>query len=593
MKGLDPLFWKRYDYPTAMFKPLKRIPFAISLGAVLAGLAAAQNAPPILFSAANSASYDETGIAQGSLFVVFGENIGPQAFIQVSTFPVPPQIGGTAITVVSGSTVLSCPMIYSESGQAAAILPSNTPLGRASLSLTYNGMPTPFPVMINVLPSSAGIYTLSSSGLGPGVFTAVDYSVKTFAATAKPGDTVTAWATGLGPINGPDNVLPQTFPNFPGVEVFVGAQLANVIYAGRSGCCSGVDEVSFQIPQGVTGCYVPVSIRSAGKISNFVTIAANAEGTACSDTAPTVPTSILNRAAQGQPIQMAMVAIGPTSILRGLGFNQRQYLADQLSRLLHVNVSLQDAAALIRAAQTHNRRIVNRTMAKYAAALKKLDAMSKAAIQAEVNLSQEGSVADFGQFNLAGVLAPAIAGIFPSARLLHDIDVRIWLTWGCRSGFGRGQFSETHWPYRILDVSADDHRRVSGSVRIDSLRSECSTGNICDGGYRWEGCACVQRHAEHQREHHLDQQIEHLDRESEPAIDHQLVGRRELAICSARWVLDQRYAGRRHFCLCRTSGRRFFHDSELYPFRTLSDHDGRRDLYRSASNVGAGNDPRL
>lgn len=105
-------------------------------------------------------------------------------------------------------------MVYSLAGQAAAILPSNTPPGQATLMLTYNGVQSPYPVQINAVPTAAGIYTLSSSGLGPGVFTALDNSVKTFTATAKPGDIVTAWATGLGPIDGPDNVLPSAFPNF-------------------------------------------------------------------------------------------------------------------------------------------------------------------------------------------------------------------------------------------------------------------------------------------------------------------------------------------------------------------------------------------
>ena len=159
-------------------------------------------------------------------------------------------------------------MVYTLTGQAAAILPSNTPLGPALLMLTYNGVPSTNPVPIQGVSSAVGIYTLSSSGLGPGIFTGLDNSLKTFTATAKAGDIVTAWATGLGPIQGPDNSLPQSFPNFPGVEVFVGNQAATVVYASRSGCCSGVDQISFTIPNGVSGCYVPVAVRTAGKLGN-------------------------------------------------------------------------------------------------------------------------------------------------------------------------------------------------------------------------------------------------------------------------------------------------------------------------------------
>src|ERR1700735_211299 len=133
--------------------------------------------------------------------------------------------------------------------------------------------------MVNVVPSTVGIYTLGSSGLGSGIFTAIDGSVKTFAVTAKSGETVTAWATGLGPIGGPDNVVPSAFPSARGVSGFVGTQAANVIYAGRSGCCVALDQISFEVPAGVTGCYVPVAVYSAGTvISNFVSIPVSSGG---------------------------------------------------------------------------------------------------------------------------------------------------------------------------------------------------------------------------------------------------------------------------------------------------------------------------
>ncbi len=383
-------------------------------GFVLSLSTSAQPNSPLLFSALNSASYDRKAIAQGSLFVVFGQNIGPARIVQAETFPLPAQLGGTAIAVSIGSTTLNCPMVYSVAGQAAAILPSNTPTGQATLMLTYNGVPSLYPAAINVVPASAGIYTLSSSGLGPGVFTALDNSVKTFTATAKPGDIVTAWATGLGPIGSPDNMLPPTFPNFDGVDVFVGNQSANVIYAGRSGCCSGVDQITFTIPAGATGCYLPVSVRRGGTLSNFVTIAVSSNGAACSDIAPTVPTSVYSRAAAGQPIRTAAIAIGPLPFLRDAGFNQRQYLAATLSKLLHVTFSEQDAATLLRAIEAKNHRAVVRTMAKYASAWKTLDPAARAKVQAQLNSTQQGAAAAFGQYSAAGVLASAMGSLFPS-----------------------------------------------------------------------------------------------------------------------------------------------------------------------------------
>ena len=376
----------------------------------------AQSTTPIVFSANNSADYSPT-IAQGSLFVVFGDSLGPATLVQTSAFPLPNMLSGTSVTVTSGSMTLNCPMIYTSAGQVAAILPSNTPIGPANVTVAYNGETSPYgfsTTQVTVVESSVGIFTISESGLGGGIFTALDYTLKTFSNSAKPSEIVTAWATGLGPISGPDNLVPSTFPNFQGVEVFVGTLAANVIYAGRSGCCVGLDQISFEVPAGVAGCYVPVAVRSGGTIGNFVSIAVSSNGGSCSDTAPTIPISIMNQASAGKPVKAAALAAGPVSVLRGLGFNEKLYLAETLSKLLRGKVSQEDVAKLVRAEQTHNQRALIRVMMKYAAARKALNPAAKAAVRAALNSNQEGAVAVFGQFSTPGALAAAVGGLFPS-----------------------------------------------------------------------------------------------------------------------------------------------------------------------------------
>ncbi len=380
---------------------------------VLAALPAMAQQTPFLFSVGNSASYGPT-IAQGSLFVVYGVNFGPAQLVQASAYPLLTQLAGTAISVTSGSSSFPCPMVYSIAGAAAAVMPSDVTPGAAMLSLTYNGVSTPFPFTVNVVPSAPGIYTLGSSGFGTGVFTGMDGSEKTFAASAKSGEMVTAWATGLGPVSGPDNAVPASFPNFPDVQVFVGTQAANVIYAGRSGCCVALDQIAFEIPAGATGCYVPVALRSGGAISSFVSIPVSSSGGPCSDTAPTVPISIMNQAAAGQTVKAVALAAGPVSVLRGLGFDVHLYLAAALSKLLRVKISEDDVAKLLVAGQTRNQRELARAMIKYAAAWKALSPAAKLAVRAMLNANQEGAVADFGQFNSPGALAAGLGGLFPS-----------------------------------------------------------------------------------------------------------------------------------------------------------------------------------
>jgi hypothetical protein len=92
------------------------------------------------------------------------------------------------------------------------------------------------------------------------------------------------WGTGLGPVAA-DNVAPTAGNLATPVEVFVGGQQATVLYSGRSPCCSGVDQIVFNVPANASlGCYVPVQVRTNQTVlSNSVTMAIQNGGAACSD----------------------------------------------------------------------------------------------------------------------------------------------------------------------------------------------------------------------------------------------------------------------------------------------------------------------
>ena len=65
--------------------------------------------------------------------------------------------------------------------------------------------------------------------------------------------------------------------------MWVGSLQANVVYWGRAGCCGGLDQINFQVPAGITGCYVPVAVQTGGTVSNFGSIAVASSGSVCSD----------------------------------------------------------------------------------------------------------------------------------------------------------------------------------------------------------------------------------------------------------------------------------------------------------------------
>src|ERR1019366_3643268 len=79
------------------------------------------------------------------------------------------------------------------------------------------------------------------------------------------------------------------------VQVYVGGVPAAVQYSGRSPCCSGLDQIVFQIPAGApTGCWVPLYVTAGGATSNAVTIAIDANGQACSEPANSLAQPFIN-----------------------------------------------------------------------------------------------------------------------------------------------------------------------------------------------------------------------------------------------------------------------------------------------------------
>ena len=137
--------------------------------------------------------------------------------------------------------------------------------------------------------SAFGIFTLNQGGSGPGVFqnanSGTDQPVNTLTVGARPGQLAIIWGTGLGPVTeneatgSPVQAICRAMP----VEVYVGGKRADVTYRGRSGCCAGIDQIVFTVPQGVEGCYVPVVVKTGDVVSNFTTMTVSSRAGSCTD----------------------------------------------------------------------------------------------------------------------------------------------------------------------------------------------------------------------------------------------------------------------------------------------------------------------
>src|SRR5580692_8662707 len=85
-------------------------------------------------------------------------------------------LSGTSISVTVAGTTVAPLLYYTSATQVAALLPSNTPVGKGTVTVTYNtqvGLAAPITVVANNL----GIFTVTSDGQGVGIVTNADYSL--------------------------------------------------------------------------------------------------------------------------------------------------------------------------------------------------------------------------------------------------------------------------------------------------------------------------------------------------------------------------------------------------------------------------------
>ena len=298
--------------------------------AALAGCCATiLSAAPSIASVYNGASWTpaglpNSGVAQGSIFTLTGSGLGPASLQQVQAYPLPTTqgLGGTTIQVTVGSTTETCIMIYTVGTQVAAILPSATPVGSGTLTLTYSGAKSSIP--IQVLAANFGTFTLNEGGSGPAVITDTSYNAITMINAAHPGETLILWGTGLGAVTGDETEPPTQVDLGTGVQVFIGNQPATVLYGGR-GSSPGLDQINFVVPAGVSGCKSSVAVLVKGVTGNVTSISVSPAGqTTCGDTyGPLTVTNLQKAISSGTlnlaTVQMSRIGGGTDELLADFG----------------------------------------------------------------------------------------------------------------------------------------------------------------------------------------------------------------------------------------------------------------------------------
>jgi uncharacterized protein (TIGR03437 family) len=264
----------------------------VFLGIALAACAYAQPTIRVgeVYNAASQIKPDlpNGAVARGAFFTIKGTNLGPVGAQIAQPFPFPTQLGGSQVKVTVSGTTVDAFMYYAHADQINAILPSSTPSGTGTVVVIYNGQ-TSATAPIRVVDAAFGMFTFNQGGSGPArifnVNSATDQPDNMLTSSARPGQVIVLWGTGLGPVTTPNEggqaPAPGDLPT--PVEVYIGGQRANVLYKGRSGFV-GVDQINVTVPQNVEGCYVPVVVKTGDIVSNFASVSVARNGGGCTDT---------------------------------------------------------------------------------------------------------------------------------------------------------------------------------------------------------------------------------------------------------------------------------------------------------------------
>jgi uncharacterized protein (TIGR03437 family) len=306
------------------------------------GIAAGVSVGQAINVVENGASYivqglPNSGIAQGSIFVVVGTTLGP------STLAIDPNpfqhttLENTSVSVTVGSTTVNALMYYTSSTQIAALLPSSTPVGSGTITVTYNGNAS-VAVPISVIENNLGIFTLTSNGAGVAIVTYPNGSLvssvpgtgslacpagatvcgDTYGGAANPGDILTLWGTGLGPVSGSDASgaglsQPIAIPTSTPLTLWIGGVAATVSYAGRSGYI-GEDQINFTVPANTPlGCAVPLAVQIGTQVSNYTAIpVANGSRTCAMQNPGFSASAVQALTTSAGPINYASLELGRT-----------------------------------------------------------------------------------------------------------------------------------------------------------------------------------------------------------------------------------------------------------------------------------------
>jgi uncharacterized protein (TIGR03437 family) len=201
--------------------------------------------PSLAYYVANGATYQPGGITPNSWSTVFGGALALQA--QVCGYPYPQVCGGVRVKLDHDGKSEFAQLYYSSTSQVNFYVPPGVSIGTSALTVTVqrpnaDGTWTSVnPLTTDVVAAAPAIFT---DGNGNALVVHADGTINSQGA---PGETVSVYGSGLGPVAPGSYNLSWTTVT---TTVDVNSAPAQVTFSGLSPCCTGLYQVNFVIPSG-------------------------------------------------------------------------------------------------------------------------------------------------------------------------------------------------------------------------------------------------------------------------------------------------------------------------------------------------------
>jgi len=226
--------------------------------------------PQAVYSAASFAPAGAP-VSPGEFVTLFGSGFPAQP--AKATIPFPAMLGTVQVSV-NGT---AAPVYAVSSTQISAVVPNGVSGSTATFVVTVGGVKSNA-VDVPLAPTSPGIFSLTSNGLGDGAILHADYSVVNHDNPALPGEIVQVFLTGLGATN-PSVADGAAAPAKPlatvsgPVNVYVGGALVtNIQFKGLTPGLASLYQLNVQIPANMGPGWQDLAVQTADGFTDLVNV---------------------------------------------------------------------------------------------------------------------------------------------------------------------------------------------------------------------------------------------------------------------------------------------------------------------------------